>query len=406
MVSMVACFKIAAELWGDQGFGEWALARRLLSCLLPLIVCGLDVAIPRYVAIAGRGRGGLGAAEIMSGALLFTAASVTVVVAAAVSTQREIGALFFGDARYASLVSPLCFLIPGYALHILAYAYLRGSSRIAEANLIHVLMHGVFPLVALATHPASPQQAFWRLGALVTTLGLLAAVYAFRRSGMNPIAAPAASRLLVGYGLHRMLAAFGLLLLATLPGTIAANRAGVAQAGFVVFGLSFIGLAGSAAAPLGVTLLPLASGLIAEGRLAELRALYRRLQWIILAGSLAAAALVWLLAARVTALFFGTANEEAAVVLRICAAGAGPYFYFCCMRNFIDAHTESGLNTRNVMIALLAFGFAAGFASLAGGIAAARIAVGAYVVALVVLALCTWRATDSLFSPRSVRLAP
>ena len=400
MVSMVACFKIAADLWGDQGFGEWALARRLLSFSLPLVICGLDIAIPRYVAIAGRAQAGLAAAAVMSGALLFTAASVTVVVTLALATRSEIAGLLFGDPRYASLVVPLCLLIPGYSLHILAYAYLRGSLRIAEANLLHVLTHGVLPLAVLATNPSVPEQAFWRLGALVTALGVFAAVYAFRRSGLDPAAAPRSSRLLAAYGLQRMLAAFGLLLLATLPGVVAANQAGVAQAGYVVLGLSFIGLAGSAAAPLGVTILPLASGLIAEGRPAALRGLYRRLQWIILAGSVAAPGIVWPLAPAITALFLGGRNEEATIILRICAVGAGPSFYFSCMRNFVDANTETGLNTRNLLIALLAFGAVATLGMLGLGAAAARVAASSYVAALFVLAVLTWRATAKLFSAR------
>ena len=49
-------FKLVADNLGAGGFGEYALARRTLSLLLPLGVVGLDIGITRYVSYAAAER--------------------------------------------------------------------------------------------------------------------------------------------------------------------------------------------------------------------------------------------------------------------------------------------------------------------------------------------------------------
>src|SRR6266851_1795919 len=58
--TVLACqlltYKLAAHFLGKTGFAEYAVARRTISILYPIVLLGLGVGLPRYVAIAaGRG---------------------------------------------------------------------------------------------------------------------------------------------------------------------------------------------------------------------------------------------------------------------------------------------------------------------------------------------------------------
>jgi O-antigen/teichoic acid export membrane protein len=58
--TVLACqlltYKLAAHFLGTTGFAEYAVARRTISILYPIVLLGFGVGLPRYVAIAaGRG---------------------------------------------------------------------------------------------------------------------------------------------------------------------------------------------------------------------------------------------------------------------------------------------------------------------------------------------------------------
>lgn len=401
MVSMVGAFKIAADMYGNEGFGEWALTRRFLSFLLPLIVCGLDIAIPRYVAMAAKSNAAGGVKAFISGALLFTAASTMIAVWLLLIFREQAAQLLFGDGAHVDFMSPICGLMVAYALYVPAYAYLRGALKIMEANLMHVLMYGVVPLVALAAFQGSLLAALQGLALLSGVVALTSLAYVIWRSGIDLGKAAAAGRVLVRYGSKRMYAAFFLLALATVPAIIAAHTSGVEQAGFVVFGMTIVGLAASAAAPLGVTMLPVAAMIMAEGGTTTLREPVRRLQWLIVASSIVGVITIWFAAPAIARVFFGDDYNEPAALLRVAALGAGPYVYFVCMRNLVDAHTERAVNTRNVFVSLVAFAIVVAVGILGAAMEAAYVSVWAYVSALAVLAVLTRRAIGNVFAART-----
>jgi len=55
MTASVLVLKLAAQLLGVVGFGEYTLSRRAIALLYLPLVMGLGIAAPRYVAIARAG---------------------------------------------------------------------------------------------------------------------------------------------------------------------------------------------------------------------------------------------------------------------------------------------------------------------------------------------------------------
>ena len=52
LISSVLVYKLASNLPDNTDFSEYAISRRTISFLLPLLIMGLGVGIPRYVAFS------------------------------------------------------------------------------------------------------------------------------------------------------------------------------------------------------------------------------------------------------------------------------------------------------------------------------------------------------------------
>jgi len=400
----VVGFKLAFALWGAAGFGEWMLARRLLSFVMPLATLGLEIAVPRYVALARAGESSFSAAAITSAAIRLGLASAAALYLL-MGISREVVALAaFGDAARASLVLPTAGLVVAYALHVLVYAYLRGSSRAAGAGVIHVGAHGLIPLIVFALRPESPARALALVAWATIACAISVATYVLRRDALDlRTAPPAATRALVRYGRSRMAAAVGLLLLATLPAAYSAHAAGVERAGVVALGLSLIGIAGTAATPIGVALLPAAAVHFAR-RGSSLLPPLSKVRALAAGMSALGAIFAYVVAPFVASALFATTDDQAALTLRLCGIAAGPYFFFCCMRTLVDAQTARAVNARVVGFALLVFFAVAAASRLLLGMDPVLVAVGSYVAACFALAAGIWRALEpSRAEPEAMR---
>jgi O-antigen/teichoic acid export membrane protein len=391
----IAGFKLAFALWGGAGFGEWMLARRLLAFVLPLATLGLDVAVPRYVALARAGEGPFASAAILAAAVRMGVFGAGLVFAALGVFRDGVAAAAFGDSARAALVLPTAALVLAYAIHVLVYGYLRGASSPALAGALHVGVHGVLPLGVFALRPESPARALIALALGTLACAIAVGAVVFRRDTLTLRApSPAATRALMQYGGSRAAAALGLLLLATLPAALTARAAGLEQAGVVAFGLSLIGIAGTAATPIGVALLPAASVHFAK-RGGSLLPPPSKLRGLAAAVSALGGVLAFALAPAAARMFFDTADSEATLSLRLCALAAGPYFFFCFMRTLVDAQTARAVNARVVGVALLAFFVALVTSRLAFGIDPVIAAVGSYDFACLALAAGIWPALSA-----------
>src|ERR1041385_4657052 len=52
LLAGVFVYKLAAKHLGDDGFSGYALCRRTISFVQPLLIIGLGVGIPRYIAMS------------------------------------------------------------------------------------------------------------------------------------------------------------------------------------------------------------------------------------------------------------------------------------------------------------------------------------------------------------------
>jgi O-antigen/teichoic acid export membrane protein len=396
-LSMFLTFRLASEFWGVSGFAEWIMARRLMAVIVPVITMGMDVGLTRAIASSRENL----AQPYLLAACLVVGVMAAVTAVATVPFAQEISQIVFGNTTHADLVVPVFIMSAAYAFYVLLYGLLRGRFQIMEANLAHICAYGVLPLLAIFIFHTSPSQSIAAIGAAaaIATGFFLIKTLSVRQIGIRMLRE--ATHQLVAYGGSRMVAAIMLMSLALLPASIAAYRAGIEAGGFVALALSVIGLAGSASAPIQLILLPMASAMWANGRLIELKAAFGRLELVIVCLGVAAVVVVPLIAPVISALVVGQRDPQLELALGFAGPAVGPFMYFVCGRQIIDACTVKGMNTRNLFFGALGF-FIALVMLTAAGVGDVAAVMLSYSCAMLVIAVATGRTIRNLFSNPSV----
>jgi O-antigen/teichoic acid export membrane protein len=364
MASQILVYKLAADFLGKDGFSEYALARRAVSLISPLLLLGLGVAVPRYIAFKAA-ENNPDRAERYFGAGLATVGMTTAISTFfAVSCPGWCAYILFGSKTYSYLVFPLNLLLVGLAFHSIVYAYFRGRLAMSSANSLQFMNLGVVPPAAFLVFGHSVKS-------VVTATGLLAMAVAGIALFFTPVRQLAGNNLseakeLLRYGVQRFPGEFIQMALLTLPAIIVAHLRGVQEAGAVAFGTSVLMMIASLFAPIGLILLPKASRMLAEGATRELREHVIKLLQITTVVSFTVTALIWIFAGPITRLYLGFGFEEVVTVVRLVIFGAVPFCLYYALRGLIDAFFSKGINTRNLFIALLLFSFFFGSTYLLG----------------------------------------
>jgi O-antigen/teichoic acid export membrane protein len=343
-------YKLAAHFLGKTGFAEYAIARRTISILYPIVLLGLAVGLPRYIANAA-GRGNEESKARYLGATLWCVGLSTLVCVALLNAfSSGLAYLFFGSREYASLILPLSLVVAGWALHAIVYSYFRGMLEMRAANLLQFVNFGLMPLAVFLLYSKSVQS-------LLSALGILSFAVAGVALLFTPWKAVAKDnrdyvKELLRFGIQRVPGDFILMALFALPATIVAHKSGIRAAGFVAFGISMLNVIGSFFSPFGLILLPKAGALLAAGKSRELRRQVWLLTRITLVVSAALAAGIAIGADTLIRLYLGPDFTEGTGILRFLLLAAVPYSLYTVLRNVVDAFHELGVTTM-----ILAAGF-------------------------------------------------
>ena len=356
MTASILVLKLAAQLLGVVGFGEYTLSRRAIALLYLPLVMGLGIAAPRYVAVAragalpGYGERSFAIATFTAGLL-----PCLIVILLMNASPGTASAIIFGTSSMARLVPGATVALGGVAVHAMVYAVFRGRGEMRLANSLQLFNNGIVPVAAflLAPHDAATILTVTGTTWIVTSGIALVVVLILEER----LAAPEYGlwdhlRLLLRFGLPRVPGEFALVGLFALPALIALRMHGVAAAGQFSAGLSLLTIVSSVFAPVGLVLLPRASAQAATGDLLGLKHFVVRM----LAGGIIlvviAVIIGELLIPSFVGWYFGKDFVPAIPVFRACLLGAIPYVVYVLLRNVLDALDVRALNSRNLIITL------------------------------------------------------
>jgi len=368
--SVLACqilvYKLAAKFLGTLGFSEYAVARRTISLLQPVMMLGMAVGLPRYMAMAEGAGDDPRARQFFGAAAQCVGFAVAVAIVLLTIWRDWFAYLFFGHREYGYLVSPLALILAGLSAHALGYSYLRGRMAIAKANMLNLVNLGIVPVLVFIFFHESAVDVLWALGAGWTGVALAALCFAPVASAVCDVRVE--SKELLTYGLQRVPGDFALMGLLAFPALVAAHSGGIEHAGYVAFGLSITNMVAAIFAPVGIILLPKISRNLGLRNFDEIRKEVKLIGWSTAGISLAVVAVAELLAEPVIRLYLGANFLSAMDPVRIVLLAAIPLALFYALRSAIDAFHRKAINTINLGVAFLFFIFLCGLSSLASGI--------------------------------------
>jgi len=361
LVSRLLVLKVAGSYWDTVGFGAFVIARRSTGLLALPVLCGMGLAVTRYVALA-RGGASLRAANEYTYLRACTiVASVTLLSFAvlALATSAPLADALFGSRGLTSLVWAIVLAVSGLTAHALAYGMLRGQLAMARANVLQGINLAIVPLSVFLVPNLSVAQVVARVGGLWSIIGG-AALFMLMSVGRNESHATEpigpVIREVLSYGAPRVPGEFAYGALFSLPAIAAAHLYGLEQAGFVGLGVSLLAMVGALFAPLGLILLPEFSTQAAKNDIGRVKRTALRLT----AGCVAIGVLVVVIVLAVlgpaTERLMGPGFVPAVPVLRVIAFASVPFVAYVVLRNVLDAMRTAPLNAKNMIIALIACG--------------------------------------------------
>lgn len=355
MAAGIFVLKLAADLLGPVGFGEYTVSRRAIGLMYLPLVLGLGIAAPRYIAIArARGSSGYSPRSFAIATLLAGVTPAAIVILLMSLNPNASSSLLFGDESMRSLVRPAAIALAGLTLHSMVYAVFRGRGDMHFANALSLIDNGIVPVVAFlaVAHNAAAVLATTGLAWLV--ISTIALVVAFATESATESVHPVSShvRTLLRFGIPRVPGEFALVGLFALPALIAVRTQGIVQAGHFSAGLSLLSLVAGVYGPVGLVMLPRASEQAARGDLKGLRRIVLKLLGAGVASALLIVAVGEFLIPLFVRWYFGTGFLPAIPVFRMCLLGAIPYVVYVLLRNILDALDVRAVNSRNLIITL------------------------------------------------------
>ena len=372
-------FRLVALNLGATGFGEYALARRTLSVVVPLAAVGLDIGITRYVSYAAHERSPKSAGYAPAG-LVMLAVSIPLLSAVLLAFSGFWAQLFFGSASYSGTVMSLPVVLLGGSLHVVAYGYLRGLAQIQKANLLMAVNHAVVPVLSIILFGHSVTAILVAMGVGWTVVSLIP----LARLPMSTIDLRGRIRELARFGIPRVPGDVVQLLLFALPGILVAHSSNIRTAGIVAFGVAAVSAIGSGLTPVSFVLLPVASRMFASESVGKLRAEIVEVVAITLAGALLLVVGLEVFAGPLVAAYLGPGFQSEVDILRLTLVGALPWGAYITLRSVVDARHVKPINARNMVISFACFVVLA--LTLPRVTDATTSAVLAFVIALYVLA--------------------
>jgi len=270
LASGILIYKLASHYLDQHGFSEYALSRRSVSFIRPIVIMGLSIGMTRYIAYANVETNNKNADFYFIAAIYIVIVTCSILSMIFYLFRDQIAFLIFGNSKYYYLILPVNLMLIGLALHSLSYSYYRGKIFMLKANCQQIVNFGIIPIaVFFGLKSTKNILMLTGIGWMIVSslfIGSILNMVKWKYRGILPYI-----KELIVYGVQRVPAGFGLSALLALPATFTVHLSGMQEAGFVAFSTSLLTMTGAAFAPIGIILLPKASQLLASGELREIQ---------------------------------------------------------------------------------------------------------------------------------------
>jgi O-antigen/teichoic acid export membrane protein len=345
-------YRLAADILGKEGFSEYALVRRTISFLLPGLILGMGVAIPRYIGYFYSNFKKANTYFIAGFAILFF---VILIFSLLINLfQKNVAFLFFGDSKYYYLIFPINIMLIGLIFHSLSYGYFRGNLSMIKANFLHLINMGIVPFFVFFLKD-NLKEIILLNGLIIILVSFIFLTMILKNITFERNEIYTNLKELIAYGIQRVPGDFGLSGLFSLPATFTSHISGITIAGYVAFGTALLNMIGSLFAPLGLILLPKASQLVANKDFKILKTYIIKILKITFILTVLKVVFFEIFADKIILIYLNTLNYDLLIITRIIIISSICYTIYVAMRSIIDAYYVKAINTKNIFISLMFF---------------------------------------------------
>ena len=354
-LSIFITYKIVANSLGKECFSEYNLVRRMVSFIIPIILLAFCIGIPRYIAYAKAEFDILKANTYFVSGFIFVILLLTIFTIAMNLFKNNFAFIFFGNASYNYLIFPISLVICGLVLQSLCYSYFQGKLMMVQANLMQIINASAIPLVIFYFFGDSLYSALLKVGIATTIISVIFLFYILFSIKFITSKLVICLKELLIYGVQRIPGDLGLPALLTLPVVITTHMFGVKEAGYMAFGISIVNVVGAIFAPAGLIMLPQTAHMFSNNKLEPLKGYVNKILKIALGLTALGLVIFEIFAPQIIKIYLGSAFLELVLVARIILLGSLGYTVYITMRSIIDAYYVKAMNTKNIIISLLAF---------------------------------------------------
>ena len=355
IISIIFIMRFLAKGLGPEEFGAYSLARRIISNIIPIATLSIDIALARYIAMTNEKK--LQGSYVVS-SLISVGAVLTLLLIIAVSFSNPLSNLIFQSPKYLNLYLASFFLLVGYSIFVITYAFYRGVQKFNIANTLQLCLMAIIPLIiAYNFSYRKDSSLIMFLMGLAFCLALIPLVLIFTKTKIPQLSDISSTmKTLIHYSLPRIPAGFFLAGLLTLGPLLAGIILGLEEAGYFIVGQSAFRIIESMSVGFGLVALPKISQLVAENKLEFLKSKIEDILIMIFHLGLFITIHIFLWSKEIILVWLGNEYAEAIPVMKIIVLSLGSYLIFVILRSIVDAIEVRAINTKNLAISLVTAG--------------------------------------------------
>jgi len=353
IIAMIFITRLLAKGLGPEEFGAYSLARRIISNIVPLTTLSVDIALVRYIAMT-KNRKQLGAYLVSSSISTGVASALILIIV--ISTSQQLSYLIFHSHEYLRLYYTSFFLVIGYSVFIIAYAFFRGMQKFNLANALQLIVMALLPLIivyVLATKKDSSTIVFYM--GLAFFFSFFSIPFITKHLKTPRIEDVKTSfKTLLKYSLPRIPAGFALAGLLTLGPFLSGYFWGLKESGYFVVAQSVFRVMEAAVVGFGLVALPKISQLHSEEKPEALKPKIEDILIMIFHVAVYVSIHTFLWSKEIILVWLGSDYMEAIPIMKIIILSLSPFLGYVILRSVVDAIEVRAVNTKNLFISLIA----------------------------------------------------
>ena len=341
--------KIVSHNFTKLEFSEYNIFKRIISFLLPFLLMGMTISIPKYMALNTFEK----EKYFISGSLFLISFS-TIFILILYLYPNLVSSFLIGEKDQSKLIQIISIVLFGSVLTSICYSYFRGSDIIIKGSIFQFIIATILP-TSLIFVVDNIKSYFFLLGIGYILISVLILSYFFYKISFKNFKISSYLKETLSFSLKVIPSDFGIATYFFLPSFLALQKSNIIIGGEYAFATSLVVFTSGLFAPVGLIMLTHTSILISNKEFYKIYQIVIKIIITITILSVIGIIIFQVFANEILNVLFGVTSQKQILLCKLFIICSFPYSIFVSLRSIIDALYSDGRNAKNVIIALISF---------------------------------------------------